>query len=135
MKAEPLGEFVNESRFRSLPYILVGALYGFLIGIALVATATIIDKLLYQDLPLGIDWSLFALRGEWIVIGLVLIGVTAALFREALPSLFAGALVAGLVALVSALAFSATNLGVRDDRKAPDPATSQSQGDVARAAS
>jgi len=113
MNAQPLGQFVNESRFRSVQYILTGALYGFLIGIALVATATFVDKLLYRDLPLGIDWSLLAVRGEWILIGLVLIGATAALFRDALPSLFAGALIAGLVALVSALAFSATNLGVK----------------------
>ena len=113
MKAEPAGEFLNESRFRSVQYVLAGALYGILIGVALVATAAIVDKLLYRDLPLGIDWSLLALRGEWIVIGLVLIGAAAALFREALPSLFAGALIAGSVALVSALAFSASTMGVK----------------------
>jgi hypothetical protein len=113
MKFEPITFAETESRFRDYRYMLVGALYGFLIGNVFVLTASLVDRLLYPDLPLGMDWSLFAMRWVWIALGLALIGATAALFSEKLPSLLVGAVVAGLLALVSALFLSPATMGLK----------------------
>lgn len=113
MKFEPITFAETESRFRDFRYMLVGALYGFLVGNAFVITASLVDRLLYPDLPLGMDWSLFAMRWVWIAVGLALIGATAALFSEKLPSLLVGAGVAGLLALVSALFLSPVTMGLK----------------------
>jgi hypothetical protein len=93
--------------------MLVGALYGFLIGNAFVITASIVDRLLYPDLPLGMDWSMIAMRWVWLAPGLALIGVVATLFSEKLPSLLLGAAVAGLLALMSALFLSPVTVGLK----------------------
>jgi hypothetical protein len=113
MKFEPITFAETESRFRDYRYMLVGALYGFLIGNVFVITASIVDRLLYPDLPLGMDWSLFAMRWVWIALGLALIGATATLFSEKLSSLIIGAVVAGLLALVSALFLSPVTMGLK----------------------
>jgi len=113
MKLEPIAFAETESRFRDIRYVLVGALYGFLIGNAFVITASAVDRLLYPDLPLGMDWSLFATRWVWIAPGLALIGAIATLFSEKLPSLLVGAVIAGLLALVSALFLSPVTMGLK----------------------
>ncbi len=113
MKFEPIEPLPAEPRVRNVKHVLIGALYGFLIGAAFVTSATIIDKILYPDLPLGIDWSLFITRGEWIVLGLVLIGAITSLFTETIPGLLVGAGITALVALVSALFFSSAMLGLK----------------------
>jgi uncharacterized membrane protein (UPF0136 family) len=113
MKFEPITFAETESRFRDYRYMLVGALYGFLIGNVFVLTASMVDRLLYPDLPLGMDWSLFAMRWLWIALGLALIGATATLFSEKLPSLLVGAVVAALLALVSALLLSQATMGLK----------------------
>jgi hypothetical protein len=93
--------------------MLVGALYGFLIGNAFVITASIVDRLLYPDLPLGMDWSTIAMRWAWIAPGLALIGAVATLFSERLPSLLVSAAVTGLLALLSALFLSPVTVGLK----------------------
>jgi hypothetical protein len=113
MKHERVDLEQTESRFSSIPYILVGAFYGFLVGIAFVLTASMLDPILYPDLPLGIDWSLLATRGGWIAPGLVLVGAVTALFRERLPGILAGGVVASLLALVGALFLSPVTAGMK----------------------
>lgn len=113
MKLEPVVFAETESRFRDVKYLLVGALYGFLIGNVFVITASTVDRLLYPDLPLGMDWSMFAMRWVWIAPGLALIGAIATLFNEKLPSLLVGAAVAGLLALASALFLSSVAMGMK----------------------
>ena len=113
MKLEPIELIQVESRFSNIKYILVGALYGFLIGNAFAITASMVDRLLYPDLPLGIDWSLFVMRWGWIGLGLALVGAIASLFSERLPSLLIGAVIAGLLALVSALFLSPVTTGMK----------------------
>lgn len=113
MKFERVEIVETESRFRDVKYVLIGAFYGFLIGNAFVISAAMVDRLLYPDLPLGFDWSLFAMRWGWIAVGLTLTGVIAALFSEKLPSLLTGAAVAGFVALVSALYVSPVSMGMK----------------------
>lgn len=112
MKYETVELGQTESRFSSIPYILVGAFYGFLIGNVFVLTASTVDKLLYPDLPLGIDWPLFATRW-WIAPGLALVGGVTALFREKLPGVLVGAVFASLLALVSALFLSPVTAGMK----------------------
>lgn len=111
MKHETVDPGQTESRFSSIPYILAGAFYGFLIGNAFVLTASTVDKLLYSDLPLGFDWPLFATRWGWIALGLTLVGAITALFQERLPGLLAGAVLASLLALVGALFLSPVAAG------------------------
>ena len=106
MKYELVEPGQTESRFSPMKYILAGAFYGFLIGDAFVITGSTVDKLLYPDLPLGFDWPLFATRWGWIALGLTLVGAIASLFHETFPSLLIGAVVAALLALVSALFLS-----------------------------
>jgi len=113
MKLAPVTFAETESRFRDFRYMLVGALYGFLVGNAFVITASTVDRLLYPDLALGMDWSLFAMRWLWIALGLALIGAVATLFRESLPGLIVGALVAALLALLSALFLSPVTMGLK----------------------
>ena len=113
MKLEPITFVEAESRFRDIRYMLVGALYGFLIGNAFVITASIVDRLLYPDLPLGMDWSMFAMLWIWIAPGLALIGAIASLFSERLSSLIVGAVIAGLLAMLSALFFSPVTMGMK----------------------
>lgn len=113
MKLEPIVFAETESRFRDVRYIWVGALYGFLIGNAFVITASLVDRLLYPDLPLGMDWSVFAMRWVWIAPGLALIGAIATLFSEWLPSLIVGAVIAGLLAMLSALFLSPVTMGMK----------------------
>jgi hypothetical protein len=107
-------EFVEtESRFSGVKQTLLGAFYGFLIGSAFTLVGITINKLLYPDLPLGTDWSLLATLSGWVILGLAVVGAIASLFTERLPSLLIGAAVAGFVALVSALFFSAVSTGMR----------------------
>lgn len=113
MNLKPIESIQPRSRFSNIKYILVGALYGFLIGNAFVVSAAVVDRLLYPDLPLGIDWSLFAVRWGWIAVGLTLSGAGTALLSEKMPGLFVGALVAGFVALVSALSTSSLTIGLK----------------------
>jgi hypothetical protein len=113
MKLESIGSIQPEPRFRTTTYILVGALYGFLIGNAFVITASTVDRFLYPDLPLGFDWSVFTLRWVWISLGLTVVGAVASLFTERLPSLIVGAVIAGFLALVSALFLSPVAMGMK----------------------
>lgn len=113
MKIEGVEQFKTEPRLNSVKQTLLGAFYGFLIGSAFVVAGTTINRLLYPDLPLGMDWSLFAMLSGWVILGLALVGGIAFLFRDRLPSLIIGALVAGFIALVSALFFSAVSTGLK----------------------
>jgi hypothetical protein len=113
MKLDSVEPVHSESRFNPVPYVLAGVLSGFLIGSAFAIAAAFVDRLLYPDLPLGIDWSLFTLLWGWLAPGLALVGAVAALFYEKLPSLILGALIAGLLALVSALYLSPVNTGMK----------------------
>lgn len=113
MKLEPIAVAPTESRFRDIKYLLVGALYGFLIGNAFVIAGSAVDRLLYPDLPLGFDWSLFAMRWTWIALGLAVLGAITSLFSERMTSLLVGATIAGLLALLSALLLSPVTMGVK----------------------
>lgn len=113
MKLEPVVFAETESRLRDIKYLLVGALYGFLIGNAFVMTASIVDRLLYPELPLGMDWSRVAMLWVWIAPGLALIGAIATLFSERLPSLLVGAVITGFLALLSALFLSPVTMGMK----------------------
>lgn len=113
MKFQPITFAQPESRFRDVRYMLVGALYGFLVGNAVVITASIVDRLLYPDLPLGMDGAMIAMRWVWIALGLAVIGAVATLFTERLPSLLMGAAVAGLLALLSALFLAPVTVGLK----------------------
>lgn len=94
-------------------HALVGALYGFLVGSAFVITAATVDQLLYPDLPLGMDWSLFTTRWGLIGLGLTLIGALTCLFDEMWAGMTAGTVTAGLLALASALFISSTGTGLK----------------------
>ena len=113
MKLEPIEVVQTESRFSDIKYTLVGAFYGLLIGNAFVISAATVDRLLYPDLPLGFDWSLFVVRWVWIALGLALVGAITCLFNEKMPGLLAGAVIAGFVALASALYFSPVSGGIK----------------------
>ena len=113
MKFDLVEPVHSESRFNPIQYVLAGALYGFLTGSAFAIAASFVDLLLYPDLPLGVDWSLFALRWGWLAPGLALIGAVAASFYEKLPSFIIGGLIAGVLALVSALYLSPVNTGMK----------------------
>jgi len=113
MKLERVGTMEMQSRFRDVKYMLAGALYGLLIGTMFVISAATVDRLLYPDLSLGMDWSLFLARWVWIALGLALTGAVACLFTEKMPSLLLGSAAAGIVTLVSALFFSTIAIGLK----------------------
>ena len=108
MNIKPIEPLQTQSRLPRLPHMLAGAMYGFLLGTAFVLSAAVVDRLLHPDLPLGMDWSALATRVLWIVLGLILIGIAAALFNETIPSLLLGAVLSGILALTSALLSSST---------------------------
>jgi len=113
MKLERVEVVETESRFRDVKYTLVGAFYGFLAGNAFVISGATVDRLLHPDLPLGIDWSIVAMRWVWIGLGLALIGAITSFFNDKMPGLLAGALVTGFVALTSALFSSPVTTGLK----------------------
>jgi hypothetical protein len=113
MKIESVELVERESQPGPGKHALVGAIYGLLIGTVFVITIATVDRLLYPDLPLGIDWSLLAARWGWIGLGLALIGGLTSLFSETWAGLLAGALTAGLLALVNSLLLSPTTTGVK----------------------
>jgi len=113
MKIESVESAEREPRRSQVQHALVGAIYGFLIGTAFVITAATVDHLLYPDLPLGMDWSQLAARWGWIGLGLALIGGLTSLFSETWAGLLAGALTAGLLALINSLLLSPTTTGVK----------------------
>jgi MFS family permease len=91
----------------------VGGLYGLLTGTAFVLMSAFIDIWLHPNLPLGVDWSLTSIRWILIGLGLALIGALTCLFNETWTGLLAGAITTGLIALTSALFFSATNTALK----------------------
>jgi len=103
----------NVTRLQKFQRAVVGALYGLLTGTAFVLMSTFIDLLLYPDLPLGIDWSIFASRWALIGLGLALIGTLTCFFSETWAGLLAGAVAASALALTSALFFSQTTTAVK----------------------
>jgi hypothetical protein len=113
MKIQAIESVETESRFSGVKQTLLGAFYGFLIGSAFALVGTSINRILFPDLPLGMDWSLLATLSGWVILGLAVVGAIASLFMERLPSLLIGAAVAAFVALVSALFFSAGSTGMR----------------------
>lgn len=113
MKLGTIESIQPESRFSPINYILIGVLYGFLVGSAFVIAGSLVDRLLYPDLPLGFDWSLFAMRWGWIALGLAIVGAIASLLNEKIPSLLIGAVVAGVIALLSALFLSPVGMGLK----------------------
>jgi hypothetical protein len=113
MKHETVDRGQTESHFSSIPYIVVGAFYGILVGNAFVLTASAVDKLLYLELPLGFDWPLFATRWGGIALGLALVGAVTALFHERLPGVLVGGVSASLLALGSALFLSPVTAGMK----------------------
>lgn len=96
----------NDTRPQKIRRAMVGALYGLLAGTAFVSISAFIDLVLYPDLPLGVDWSLFASRWALIGLGIALIGALTCFFSETWAGLLAGAVTASLLALTSALFFS-----------------------------
>lgn len=87
---------------------LTGALYGLLIGTAFVVVMTFINAWLNPDIPIGVEWGPVPLRWILIGLGLTLIGALSCVFIEPIPGLLIGAVVAGFLALVSALFQSTT---------------------------
>ena len=92
---------------------LLGIFYGMLGGIAFALTASFVDVLLYPDLPLAVNWALLVMRLVVIGQGLALIGAVTTLWIDFWPGLGSGMLVAGLLALGSALYTSQASTGVR----------------------
>lgn len=82
---------------------LIGALYGLLLGTAFVVVMTFINSWLNPDVPFGVDWEPVPLRWILIGLGLTLIGALSCVFIEPIPGLLTGAVVAGFLALASAL--------------------------------
>src|SRR5262245_45764733 len=103
----------DRTRLQSIQRAMFGAVYGLLAGTAFVLMSAFIDSLLHSDLPLGVDWSLAALRWSLIGLGLALIGALTSFFDETWAGLLAGAVTAGLLALISALFLSSTNAGLK----------------------
>ena len=103
----------NDTRPQKIQRPMVGALYGLLAGTAFVLMSAFINLILYPDLPLGVDWSLVAVR--WILIGLslALVGGLTCFFSETWAGLLAGSVAASLLALTSALFFSPTTTGIK----------------------
>jgi len=91
----------------------LGAFYGLLGGSAFVLTASLIDLLLYPDLPLAVDWNLLGLRFFVIGLGLALIGAVTTIWSDTWPGLGSGAFAAGLLVLGSALYTSQSPTGLR----------------------
>lgn len=82
---------------------LTGALYGLLMGSAFVFVMTFINSWWYPDIPFGIDGGQAVVRWSLIGLGLALIGAVTCLFTEPIPGLLIGAVVAGFLAMASAL--------------------------------
>ncbi|MCI0552755.1 MAG: hypothetical protein L0287_17535 [Anaerolineae bacterium] len=101
------------TRLQKIQSAMIGALYGLLAGTAFVLMSAFIDSLLHPDLPLGVDWSLVAIRWALIGLGLALIGALTSLFDETWAGLLAGAVTAGVLALTSALFLSSTSAGLK----------------------
>ena len=103
----------NDTRLQKIQRAMVGALYGLLAGTTFVLMSTFIDLLLYSDLPLGVDWSIFASRWALIGLGLALIGALTCFFSETWAGVLAGAVAASLLALTSALFSSPTTAALK----------------------
>jgi hypothetical protein len=108
-----INTYEEDTRPQKIRRALVGALYGLLAGTAFVLMSAFIDLLFYPDLPLGVDWSLVAVRWLLIGLGLALIGGLTCFFSETWAGLLAGAVAAGLLALTSALFFSPTTAALK----------------------
>ena len=92
---------------------MLGAVYGLLGGTAFALMASFVDVILHPDLPLAVNWELLVLRLSLIGLGLTLIGIFANLWVDFWPGLGSGILVAGLLALGSALYTSQSSTGLR----------------------
>lgn len=108
-----INTFEEDTRPQKIRRAMLGALYGLLAGTAFVLMSAFIDLLLYPDLPLGVDWSLVAVRWLLIGLGLALIGGLTCFFSETWAGLLAGAITASALALTSALFFSQTTTAVK----------------------
>ena len=91
----------------------LGAFYGLLGGMAFALTASLVDVLLRPDLPLAVDWNVLETRCFVIGLSLMLIGVLTTMWTDTWPGLGSGALVAGLLALGSALYTSQSPTGIK----------------------
>jgi len=90
-----------------------GALYGFLGGTAFVLMASFIDIWLHPELPLGVNWSAFALRLPLIGLGLALVGAVTCWWHEAWQGLLSGAVVTSALALITSLFTSQVDTGMK----------------------
>jgi hypothetical protein len=90
---------------------LVGALYGLVMGTAFVFISAYIDRWLYPDLALGMDWDQIIVNWALISLGLALSGAIACLITEIFYGLMAGALATGFMVLGTALFLSSTSTG------------------------
>ena len=97
----------NDTRQAKIRRALLGALYGFLVGIAFVFIAAFIDIWLHRDLPLGVNWQLLWERLPLFGLGLAVVGAVTCWWNEAWPGLLSGAATASALALIVALFFSA----------------------------
>lgn len=113
MKIGSVESTQENSRFNNLMHVVIGSIYGLLIGTSFVLMWAFIDTWLYPDLPLGVDWQLTAMRWAWIGMGLALVGGLTCLFSETWAGLMAGGVSAGLLALLSGLAISSVSAGLK----------------------
>ena len=90
-----------------------GAFYGLLIGATFVFVAAFIDLWLNPDLPLGVNWSAFAMRLPLLGLGLAVVGAISCWWQERLPGLLSGAAVAGLFSLIAALTTSRAEMSAK----------------------
>jgi hypothetical protein len=103
----------TDTRQARLKRAMFGALYGLLGGTAFVLMATFIDIGLHPELPLGVNWSLFALRLPLIGSGLALVGALTCWWHEAWQGLLSGAVVASALAVIAALFTSQVDTGMK----------------------
>jgi len=102
-----------DSRQAKIRRALFGALYGLLGGSAFVLMAAFIDIWLNPDLPLGVNWSAFALRLPLIGLGLALVGAVTCWWHEAWQGLIGGAVTASALALIAALFSAQVDAGMK----------------------
>lgn len=103
----------SDSRGEQIRRALVGALYGFLSGLAFVWVAAFIDIWLNPDLPFGVDWSAFVQRLLFIAVGLALVGAVTCWQSEAWTGLLSGTAVAAALAIIVALFQGQSSAGMK----------------------
>ena len=104
---------INVARRSQFKHALIGALYGLMAGTAFALIASIIDGLLYPDLPLGVDYPRLGLYWSAAGLGLALVGFATCWAIETWKGLAIGAATAGILALVGSLIQSQVSMGMK----------------------